>query len=601
MAQLGDSSVSSLVSSAASAVNQLNDLKVLQADANYADSTKSNGDLAAYRAVIQPLLTHYQSGTTFTDQSKATAYQQKLISAQNSNFSSQIKQAQIGIDQGSYTLADKVNLLAHLYSTASDPADQQSILAQYDTAEMSLASQNASAASSARSAVSTGYTVNNAHLGTLQAQIKASIMSGTNQIDPSLMSGSNQIWIDAKGNVSTTPVAGATAETLSIPAKGAKMTATQLVQAFGVVSTAKYMNNAQAAIDPNLTVDQQASHATSAQNDLNDLQTSPMTNPLVLQAMAKGEDALVRTYTIGTDNATFTVNPNIIGGRYVDNPTTASINKSLSALAGNTSASVKFNVKQDGILTEFHIQKIGNAYVAVDPSNQNTGQAFLWDSGKGALVPFNAQHQQAFNQAKFSSDPGQAMTNVVNQVANGYAQSQATPQKTGSALLSVKGGGVLDKTGAIGNQLGVQLINKAGEAIVPIVKGIADTGMPILSKAADEANNIAQKIVPGLGPVEQLAGKAVGDIGAEIGNLMNGGHAAAEASRIASQLPYNGPGGSVSLAQNTPSVKLAPAPVAPSVKVAPAPPTPNVVVRAAPATPNVTVRPGPTTPNVTVN
>lgn len=175
---LGNTGVSSLLKSAASAQQAIETLTVNQADQVWNDSAKTDADYAQYQNTLKPIATKYQSNNTTSGQEKLLTYQNKLVSATNSYQSAQVKRAQINIDQGSGSQTDKVNLLAHLYSQASDPSDQQAILAQYDSAVKTLDDQNTAATNAQTAAVNKGYTNEISKLEQGVNQLKGAALAG---------------------------------------------------------------------------------------------------------------------------------------------------------------------------------------------------------------------------------------------------------------------------------------------------------------------------------------------------------------------------------------------------------------------------------------
>lgn len=530
MANLGDSSVSSLVSSAASAVNQLNDLKVSQADINYEDSAKTASDLADYKAVVQPLLTQYQNGTTYADISKADSYSQKLITATNSQQSADIKRAQIGIDQGTYSQAQKVSLLANLYSNATDPSDQQSILSQYDTAVNTLNSQNASSASSAASNEEKGYTVANAHATTLIAQISASMKTGKNQIDPSLL-GSEEQGIVSK---------------LGLPAAGGRVTIAQLYNLYGMVKEGQFALQAQGAADDTLTADEQASHETQAANIQSDLQTSIYTNQQLMQAEADKQPAIIVKYVNGIPE--LQANPYVdAAGQFIKDPTPQTIQKSLAATAGQKSQTVTVNVDRGGVLTQVNIgySDPGNTnspVIYTDPSNLYSGQVYLYNVNSGVSTPLPANVMQQINATKINGANG----GDVGKVIQGYVSQQQMTAVANSKQVSSPDD-LQKATNLLVNNGSFKLIGEGAKAILPDLAKASEFG-PLVPGLVDGVTGgikavsgllSAAKAIPGVGSIESAIAKPIGDVASEISSLMSGAAATRQvnAAKAAAAVP----------------------------------------------------------------
>lgn len=448
--------------------------------------------------------------------------------------------------QGGGTQSDYVNLLAKQYSQAVDPAEQQSLLQEYDQAVKTLDDQNTAAANKAAAAAQSNlqksYTRVNTMATTLTSQIAASIKTGTNQIDPSLMHGSTTVFINPDGTVAmdqSHAAAGSTPVTVNIPAPNAKMDVVDLYHLYGMTLMGKYVNEATAANDPNLTADEQASHESQASSLRDTLATSVYTNSQIAQAEANGQPALVRKYVNG--NAELDANPNVAAdGKYILNPTTQSIQASLAKQkqTGETTG-VDFNMVVDGVPTMYKLRNLGNAAVAEDPSATNdlTAQTYLFDPTKDALVPLNAQHQQEFNQARLIADPNQSLaaeTQLINQIQDNYQNGQARAQGYNSAS---------DK--AI-----IQAGNKPGAGVGDMIKGAATAikdGAPVTISKIDTA--IQKYLNPGqdhtLDPLNRLGFGPIGSIASGLSGLFSRGSigavtaketAAAQAEAKANQL-----------------------------------------------------------------
>lgn len=440
---IGNSGVSSLLRSAASAATAVENLKTSIADQTWNDSAKTAQDYADYTAAINPLLKAHSSDTTTAGQQKVISLQNKLTSASSSYNTAQIDRVAIGIDQGTASQGDKVNLLGQLYMKAVDPAQQQRLLMQYDAAAVTLQNQNDAAAKSAASTANTnaqkGYTAAETMGAGLITQMNESIQTGKNQIDPALLTGSTTLYVDTKTNTAYASKdkapAGANLKTVPINL-GAKGTALNTVDLYHLMGIAMQLNAGtayQASTDPNLNPDQQSLWANKYQTSLKELNSSIYTNQQLAVAEENHQPAIVRDYANGV--ASLVANPETL----LVNPSPQELNSSLAnAKKNGTELNTTFIQKAaDGTPTVYKIHNIGNALVAFDASNvnQNAAQAFLYDPAKGALVPFNQQHQAEISAAMQSGGPNPYLNPNTVAVANGVQQAYGVTQqiKPGSA------------------------------------------------------------------------------------------------------------------------------------------------------------------------
>lgn len=152
--QLGDSSASSLVKSAASLENELSTYSDDEADITYENSDKTDSDFATYQAYWSSRINQLQSTGSVTDATKALTASQKIVSGQKSNISANVQRDTISVMDGTGTNEEKLADIQAGYSqlvSIGDDAGAQTLEDQaYSLSQtIQLDAQNAATAAAA--------------------------------------------------------------------------------------------------------------------------------------------------------------------------------------------------------------------------------------------------------------------------------------------------------------------------------------------------------------------------------------------------------------------------------------------------------------------
>lgn len=218
---VGNVSASSLIKSAATLTNEMDAYNDEVAKVTWDNSGYTDAAFATYTQYLQSRVTTLSASDTPTDQTKAVEMQQDLVTAQHSNISYHIQQANIQImSQGDGGTAqgyqDKMNVVGAQYQTAVSIGDTtlaDSLESQYYSLSQSYQNALTTAATASQTlsnASDSTNAANNEHVATtLQDQLK-DLNNALSQAGPNGTQTAIQNWMKSSNITQTMQTLGVT-------------------------------------------------------------------------------------------------------------------------------------------------------------------------------------------------------------------------------------------------------------------------------------------------------------------------------------------------------------------------------------------------------
>jgi hypothetical protein len=183
--QLGDTSVGSLVKSAASLENQINTYNDDEAAITYENSDKTDADFQTYSTYLEGRVTQLSATGTVTDATKALTMSQKIVSAQKSNISANVQRDAIAVLDGTGTDQEKLDDIQSGYQqlvAIGDDSGAQSLESTAYSLSQTIQLAAQTAATAAQTAATTFATNQVDSLDQYEAKVKETISNLATQI-----------------------------------------------------------------------------------------------------------------------------------------------------------------------------------------------------------------------------------------------------------------------------------------------------------------------------------------------------------------------------------------------------------------------------------